>query len=67
VPKKVLVGQRKQLKQMIQIEHNNVTDPNWPEVNQLAIYKPGQGSELAWDYQETNPGRYQSGTQTQDR
>ena len=41
-----LVGPSKQLKEMIQIEHNNVKNPNWPEVNQLAIYKRGRGFEL---------------------
>ena len=24
------------------IKHNRVKNPNWPEANQLAIYKPGQ-------------------------
>jgi len=42
----VLVGGAKQLKQIIQIEHNTVKNPNWPEANQLAIYKDGQGFEL---------------------
>ena len=36
----------KQLKQIIQIEHHIVKSPNWPEVNQLAIYKRGRGFEL---------------------
>ena len=58
----VLVGPSKQLKQIIQIGHNNVKNPNWPEANQLAIYKRGRGSELV-----TNPGRDQSGTRTRDR
>jgi len=40
------VGLSKQLKQIIQIEHNNVKNPNLPEANQLAIYKHGRGSEL---------------------
>ena len=34
----MLVGPRKQLKQIPQIEHNIVKNPNWPEANQLAIY-----------------------------
>ena len=34
----VLVGPSKQLKQVFQIEHNIVMNPNWPEANQLAIY-----------------------------
>ena len=33
-------------KQIIQIEHNIVKNPNWPEANQLAIYKHGRGFEL---------------------
>ena len=28
----------KQLKQIIQIKHNIVKNPNWPEADQLAIY-----------------------------
>jgi len=36
----VLLGPSKQLKQIIQIEHNIVKNSNWPEANQLAIYKP---------------------------
>jgi len=36
----------KQLKQIIQIEHNIVKNPNWLEANQLAIYKRGRGFEL---------------------
>ena len=42
----VLVGPSKQLKQTYQIEHNIVKNPNWPEVDQLAIYKRGWGFEL---------------------
>ena len=41
-----LVGPSKQLKQIIQIEDNIVKNPNWPEANQFAIYKRGQGFEL---------------------
>ena len=37
---------RKQLKQIIQIEHNIVKHPNWPKAYQLAIYKCGRGFEL---------------------
>ena len=33
-------------KQIIQTEHNIVKNPNWPEANQLAIYKRGRGFEL---------------------
>ena len=42
----VLVGPSKQLEQIIQTEHNIVKNPNWPEANQLAIYKRGGGYEL---------------------
>ena len=40
------VGPSKCLKQIIQIELKTVKNPNWPEANQLAIYKRGRGSEL---------------------
>jgi len=40
------MGPSKQLKQIIQIEHNIVKNPNLPEANQLAIYKSGRGFEL---------------------
>ena len=40
------MGPSKQLKQIFQIEHNIVKNPNWPEANQLAIYKRGRGFEL---------------------
>ena len=33
------MGPSKYLKQIIQIKHNRVKSPNWPEANQLAIYK----------------------------
>ena len=39
----VLVGPSKQI---IQIEHNIVKNPSWPEANQLAIYKCGREFEL---------------------
>ena len=42
----VLVGPSKQLKQITQTKHNIVKNPNWPEANQLAIYKRGGGYEL---------------------
>ena len=43
----LLGGPSKQLKQIIQIEHCNIVkNPNWLEVNQLAIYKHGRGFEL---------------------
>ena len=41
-----LIRPSKQLTQIIQIWHNIVKNPNWPEANQLAIYKSGQGFEL---------------------
>ena len=31
---------------MIQIKFNTVKNPNWPEANQLAIYKHDRGFEL---------------------
>jgi len=34
-------GAEQTLKETIQIEHNNVKNLNWPEANQLAIYKLG--------------------------
>ena len=40
------MGPSKQLKQIIQIQHNIIKNPNWPKANQLAIYKGGQGFEL---------------------
>ena len=42
----MLVGPSNQLKEIIQIEHNIVKNPNWLEANQLAIYKRGGGFEL---------------------
>ena len=38
----LLVGPRKCLKQIIQITLNKVKNPNWPETNQLAVYKRGR-------------------------
>ena len=35
-----------QLRQIIQIKHNVVKNPNWPEADQVAIYKCGRGFEL---------------------
>ena len=40
------MGPSKQLKQIKQIEHNIVKNTNWPEANQLAIYKRGRGFKL---------------------
>ena len=39
-------GASKQLKQIIQIEHNIIKNLNWPEANQLAIFKGGRGFEF---------------------
>ena len=41
----MLVGLSKCLKQIIQIKLNRVKNPNWPEANELAIYKHGRGFE----------------------
>ena len=40
------MGLNKQLKQILQIDHNIVKNPNWPEANQLAIYELSQGFAL---------------------
>ena len=42
----MLVGPRKYQKKIIKIELKRVKNPNWPEANQLAIYKQGRGFEL---------------------
>ena len=42
----ILLGPSKQLKQIIQTEHNFVKDPNWPEADQLVIYKRDRGFEF---------------------
>jgi len=47
----VLVGPSKQ--QIFQIEQNIVKNPNWPEANQLAIYKRGRGFELGATEKQT--------------
>ena len=60
----MLVGPSKCLKQIIQIELNRVKNPNWPEANQLAIYKHGRGFELGttmnksskWSGRDLNSG-----------
>ena len=49
----VLVGPSKRLKQIFQIEHNIVKNPNWAEANQLAIYKCGRGFELGATEKQT--------------
>ena len=41
----VLVGPSKQQKQIFQIKHNIAKNPNWPETDQLAIYKRGRRFE----------------------
>ena len=60
-----LVGPSKQLKQIIQIQHNIVKNPNWPEANQLAIYKRGRGFELGTIVKQLQLSG-QSGTCTRD-
>ena len=45
-------GPSKCLKQIIPIEHKRVKNLNWPEANQLAIYKHGRGFELGTSYRE---------------
>ena len=50
----MLVGPSKCLKQTIQIGLNRVKNPNWPEANQLAIYKHGRGFKLE-DYHIASP------------
>ena len=57
------MGPSKQLKQRIQTEHNIVKNPNWPEANQLAIYKRGRGFEFRATEKHKNktyPGSGQS-------
>ena len=51
-----LVGLSKELKQVIQIEHNTAENPKWPEANHLAIYKGRGGFKLGATYLETNQG-----------
>ena len=62
----MLVGPSKQLKQILQIEHNIAKNPNWLEANQFAIYKRGRGFELEAT-EKQDPGSGQSGTRTRDR
>ena len=60
----MLVGPSKCLKQIKQFELNRVKNPNWPEANQLAIYKHGRGFELGttmnksskWSGRDLNSG-----------
>ena len=40
------MGPSKQLKQIIQIEHNIVKNPNRSVANQFVIYKRGRGFQL---------------------
>ena len=48
----MLVRPSKWLKQIIQIKHNRVKNPNWPEANQLGIYQRYQGYIWTRDYHE---------------
>ena len=54
------MGPSKELKQIFQIEHNTVKNPNWPEANQFAIYKRDTEKQI-----QVVSG--QSGTRTRDR
>ena len=40
------MGPSKLMKQIFQIKHNIIKNPNWPETNQLAMYKRGRTLEL---------------------
>ena len=60
----MLVGRENVLKQKIQIKLNRVKNPNWPEANQLAIYKRGRGFKLGTTVTWTNPASGQGGTWT---
>ena len=63
----MLVGPSKCLKQIIQIKLNRVKNPNWPEANQLAIYKRGRGFELVTtvnEYSKRSWGDLNSGPPT---
>ena len=42
----MLVGLSKFLKKINQMKLNRVKNTNWPEANQLAIYKCGRGFEI---------------------
>ena len=54
------------MKQIFQIKQSIVKNPNWPEANQLAIYKRDRPRILTRGYLEINPGSGQSGTRTRD-
>ena len=55
------------MKQIIQMEHNEVTNPNWKEANQLAIgqartnKKSGQGGTWTQGFRITSPLLYPLG------
>jgi len=61
----VPVEQSKQLKQIIQTEHNIAKNPKWPETNQLAIYKLCRGFESGATKKQIHA--VVGGTRTQDR
>ena len=42
----MLVGLSKYLKKINQMKLNRVKNTNWPEANQLRIYKHGRGFEI---------------------
>ena len=50
------------LKEIIQFEHNIVKNSNWPEANQLDIYKRGRGFELWATKKQKTLGSGQSRT-----
>ena len=50
----MLVGPSKWLKQKTQIKHARVRNPNWPEANQLAVFKRGRGLDLGTTVNKTS-------------
>ena len=61
------MGASKQLKLIIEIEHNIVKNPTWSGANQFSGFSQDcRGFELG-GFQETNPGGGQSSTRTRDR
>ena len=62
----VLVGPSKQLKQIIQTEHNIVKNPNWLETNQFAIDKHERGFELVTAVKQIPAGSGRSRSPIQD-
>ena len=50
----MLVTPSKWLKQKIQIKHARIKNPNWPEANQLAVFKRGRGLDLGTTVNKTS-------------